>query len=267
MAYLFSFNLLHLDFKSGEKIISLYESSTDTQDDKLLGKLSSGFRSVIERYDQLEDTVKYEYRTLLRGFRDKYNYISQLIRLFDRGLLDESIFINYLITLIPKDGSKTVDISDKVRMDYYKLVKDNEESINLVKGENPEYKQQQGINSAVKPPEESDTLTEILDKINAQFPDIFTEDDRIVLDMVVKRVVQNPNARQKSMAKENDFAMFKNSLFPKEFEDLVINLSQTSQGTFSKLFSNQDIFNFIMTISAQEAYKRWRSDEGRVVKH
>lgn len=53
---------------------------------------------------------------------------------------------------------------------------------------------------------------------------MFTEDDRVILDMVVKQVVQNPNARQKSMAKENDFAMFKNSLFPKEFEDLVIDL-------------------------------------------
>lgn len=250
-----------------EKIISLYESSTDKQDDKLLGKLSSSFRPVIERYNQLDDTVKYEYRTLLRGFKDKYNYITQLIRLFDKELLEESIFINYLITLIPKDGSETVDISDKVRMDYYKLIKDNEESIDLVKGENPDYKQQQGINPAVKPPEERDTLTEILDKINAQFPDVFTEDDRVILDMVVKQVVQNPNARQKSMAKENDFAMFKNSLFPKEFEDLVIDLSQTSEGTFSKLFANQDVFNFIMTISAQEAYKRWRSDDSRGVNY
>lgn len=250
-----------------KKIITMYESSTDKQDGTLLGKLASGFRPVIERYNQLDDTVRYEYRTLLRGFKDKYNYITQLIRLFDKDLLNESIFINYLITLIPKDGSKIVDISDKVRMDYYKLIKDNEESISLVKGENPEYKQQQGINPAVKPPEERDTLTEILDKINAQFPDVFTEDDRVVLDMVVKRVVQNPNARQKSMAKENDFAMFKKSLFPKEFEDLVIDLSQTSEDTFSKLFSNQDVFNFIMTVSAQEAYKRWRNNEVKNVKY
>lgn len=216
---------------------------------------------MIERYNQLDDTVKYEYRTLLRGFKDKYNYITQLIRLFDKELLEESIFINYLITLIPNDGAETVDISDKVRMDYYKLIKDNQESIDLVKGQSPDYKQQQGINPAVKPPEERDTLTEILDKINAQFPDVFTEDDIVVLDMVMREVVQHPNARHKSMAKENDFSMFKKSFFPKEFEDLVINLSQTSEGTFSKLFANQDVFNLIMSISAQAAYKRWRSDE------
>ena len=130
--------------------------------------------------------MQYEFRTLLRGFRDKYNYISQLVRLFDRELLEESIFINYLITLLPKDSEYSVDISDKVKMDYYKLTKDFEDEISLVKDQSQEYmyQQQKGINPTVKPPEERDTLTEILDRINAQFPDIFTEDDRVVLDMV-----------------------------------------------------------------------------------
>lgn len=242
------------------KIVGLYESSTIQQDNQLLGKLSSRFRPVIERYSQLEESMRYEFRTLLRGFREKYNYITQLVRLFDRELLEESIFINYLITLIPRDSAEDIDISDKVRMDYYKLVKENEQDIRLIQGENPEYHQQQGINPAIKPPEDRDTLTEILDKINAQFPDTFTGDDRVVLDMVVKRVVQSPNDRQKSLARENDFAMFQKSLFPKEFLDLVIELSQTSESTFAKLFANQEVFDYIRDVSAQEAYKKWRSE-------
>ena len=98
-------------------------------------------------------------------------------------------------------------------------------------------------------------------RINAQFPDVFTEDDRVILDMVVKQVVQNPSGRQKSMAKENDFAMFNQSLFPKEFEDMVIKLAQISNDTFTKMFANQGVYDFIREISAQEAYKKWRSDE------
>lgn len=247
-----------------KKIIDVFQVSTNKQDDTMLGKLSSSFRPIIERYNDMEESMQYEFRTLLRGFRDKYNYISQLVRLFDRELLEESIFINYLITLLPKDSEYSVDISDKVKMDYYKLTKDFEDEISLVKDQSQEYmyQQQKGINPTVKPPEERDTLTEILDRINAQFPDIFTEDDRVVLDMVVKQVVQNPSGRQKSMAKENDFAMFKQSLFPKEFEDMVINLAQVSNNTFTKMFSNQGVYDFIREISAQEAYKKWRSDEG-----
>lgn len=243
-----------------ERVIALYQSVNDIQDEKLLGRLANSFQSIVGRYDQLSDSVKYEFRTLLRGFREKYNYISQLVRLFDKELLSEYIFINYLISLLPTNSQEVVDISDKVCMDYYKLVKDNEESILLVKEESPIYKQQKSINPAVKPPEEKDTLTEILNKINSQFPDVFTEEDQVILDLIVKQVVQNPSERQRSIAKSNDYAMFKNSLFPKEFEDLIINLSQSSEETFEKLFSNEEIFRFIMATSAQEAYKKWRSD-------
>lgn len=249
-----------------KKIIDIFQVSTNKQDDIMLGKLSSSFRPIIERYNEMEESMQYEFRTLLRGFRNKYNYISQLVRLFDRELLEESIFINYLITLLPKDSEVSVDISDKVKMDYYKLTKDFEDEISLVKDQSQEYmyQQQKGINPAVKPPEERDNLTEILDRINAQFPDVFTEDDRVILDMVVKQVVQNPSGRQKSMAKENDFAMFNQSLFPKEFEDMVIKLAQISNDTFTKMFANQGVYDFIREISAQEAYKKWRSDEAIV---
>lgn len=243
-----------------ERVIALYQSANDIQDEKLLGRLANSFQSIVGRYDQLADSVKYEFRTLLRGFREKYNYISQLVRLFDKELLSEYIFINYLISLLPTNSQEVVDISDKVRMDYYKLVKDNEESILLVKEESPIYNQQKSINPAVKPPEEKDTLTEILNKINSQFPDVFTEEDQVILDFIVKQVVQNPSERQRSIAKSNDYAMFKNSLFPKEFEDLIINLSQSSEETFEKIFSSEEIFKFIMATSAQEAYKKWRSD-------
>lgn len=201
-----------------ERVIALYQSANDIQDEKLLGRLANSFQSIVGRYDQLADSVKYEFRTLLRGFREKYNYISQLVRLFDKELLSEYIFINYLISLLPTNSQEVVDISDKVRMDYYKLVRDNEESILLVKEESPIYNQQKSINPAVKPPEEKDTLTEILNKINSQFPDVFTEEDQVILDLIVKQVVQNPSERQRSIAKSNDYAMFKNSLFLKNLK-------------------------------------------------
>lgn len=119
-------------------------------------------------------------------------------------------------------------------------------------------------NPAFKPPEKEDKLTEILNKINAQFLDTFTEEDRVILDMIIKRVVQNPTPKQKLMAKNNDFAMFKRSLFPKEFEDKVIALSQSSESTFLKLFNNQAIFDYLMDLSAELAYYDWGKKEERI---
>ena len=58
--------------------------------------------------------------------------------------------------------------------------------------------------------------------------------------------------------------MFNQSLFPKEFEDMVIKLAQVSNDTFTKMFANQGVYDFIREVSAQEAYKKWRSDEAIV---
>lgn len=244
-----------------KKIIEIYSESSKSQDEKALGRLSSAFRPVIERYTDLDESIQYEFRTLLRAFRDKYSYISQLIRMFDKELLEENIFVGYLITLLPRPGVEHVDIRDKVRMDYFKITQQDFGPIELIIEEDSEYKQQQGISPVIKVPEEKDTLTSILEKINSQFPDTFSESDKVVLEMVVNQVVNNPSERQKSMARHNDLPMFEYSLFPKEFEDKVIDLSQTSTEAFTKLFADSELFKLVQTIVAKEAYKKWRSEE------
>ncbi len=242
------------------KVSGLYSKASIEQDGKLLGRLSAAFRSIIERYKELDDTVQYEFRTLLRGFKEKYNYISQLIRLFDKDLLEESIFVTYLINLLPIPGVDYVDIEDKIRMEYYKLTQDDFGSIDLSSSDQSQYKQQEKINPTVKAPEENDSLTAIIEKINSQFPDTFTEDDRVILEMLVNHVVNNPTEKQRSLAKGNDFPMFKNSLFPKEFEDRVVELSNSANEVFVKLFQDENLFKLLQSIVAGEAYKYWRSE-------
>lgn len=76
-------------------------------------------------------------------------------------------------------------------MEYYKLTQDGFGSIDLSSSEQSQYKQQEKINPTVKAPEENDSLTAIIEKINSQFPDTFTEDDRVILEMLVNHVVNN----------------------------------------------------------------------------
>ncbi|HFI0254928.1 TPA: type I restriction endonuclease subunit R [Streptococcus suis] len=245
-----------------EKILALYRKADDRQDERLLGQFTSAFRPVIERYGQLEESVQYEFRTLLRGFKDKYNYISQLIRLFDMDLLEESVFITNLISLLPKEGAGFVDIEDKVRLDYYKLQQDFEGAIKLVSEGVPIYTQQKGINPAVKTPEETDSLTAIIERINSQFPDVFTDKDRVAIFSAIRdATINNPDEKQRAMARGNDFAMFSKSLFPREFEDRIIELSQTSNIVFDLILQNNKLYETLQTIFAEEAYKAWRKEE------
>lgn len=47
--------------------------------------------------------------------------MAQLDRTFDVQLLEESIFTNYLLKFIPLNQRERVDISDKLKLEYYKL--------------------------------------------------------------------------------------------------------------------------------------------------
>ena len=78
--------------------------------------------------------------------------------------------------------------------------------------------------------------------------------------MLVNHVVNNPTEKQRSLAKGIDFPMFKNSLFPKEFEDRVVELSNSANEVFVKLFQDENLFKLLQSIVAGEAYKYWRSE-------
>ncbi|MEC1906638.1 hypothetical protein ACFU2N_12230 [Bacillus velezensis] len=78
--------------------------------------------------DIVEDT-QYEFRVTLRNFGKWYNYVAQLDRTFDMELLEENIYTSYLLKFIPKEKREKVYITEKVKLEYYKLQKDFEGEI------------------------------------------------------------------------------------------------------------------------------------------
>ena len=86
-----------------DTVIKLVKQAQKKQDERLLGRISSLFKPVIQRYDDLPRDTQYEFRVTLRNFGKWYNYASQLDRTFDMELLEENIFTNYLLKFIPKE--------------------------------------------------------------------------------------------------------------------------------------------------------------------
>ena len=243
-----------------DKVIALYMREAAKQDHQDLGRLASAFAPVITRYKQLDVGEQYEYRVLLRGFQKMYNYITQLTSLFDRELLEESIFIEHLIRFIPKTQNEKFSISDKVRLEYYKLHQDFEGQVSLVRESGSYLTNQSSINADQRVPEPKESLEIILSKINAQFEGQLTEDDRVIMEMVGRKLVDKPTEKQRSLARNNSWEMFRDSLFKKVFIDEMIRMSSESQKSFEKIFTNQEMFDALESLVAAEAYKTWRAD-------
>ncbi|WP_265460193.1 type I restriction endonuclease subunit R [Enterococcus sp. HY326] len=242
-----------------DSVIKLVKQAQQKQDERLLGRISSKFQPIVERYKDMNKDNQYQSRVTLRNFGKWYDYISQLDRLFDKELLEERIFTGYLLKFLPKEQRENIDISDKVKLEYYKLRKDFSGELDLVKEEGT-LENPKTIDAGIKPPDERDSLDEIIHKINERFPDDFGEGDKVLVEILYKSFAENPDAKIISMAKNNDAQMFERSLFPDVFKDKVMEQYESNNAAFEKMLGQEDqYFNLVYTLVARDLYKLLRS--------
>ncbi|MET1171696.1 type I restriction endonuclease subunit R [Paenibacillus amylolyticus] len=245
-----------------DQVLNLVKQAQKRQDERLLGRISSLFKPIVQRYEELTKDVQYEFRVTLRNFGKWYNYISQLDRTFDMELLKESIFTNYLLKFVPKEQREKVDITDKVKLEYYKLQKDFEGEIMLVaeSTESGVLTNPKEINAIIKPPEERNSLEEIIHRINERFPGDFTEGDKVLIETLYKSFKDEPDLKVVNMAKNNSSEMFEKNLFKSIFQDKVLEKYAQNQNAFGKLVgSDENYYNTVYSLVAKDLYKWFRA--------
>lgn len=240
-------------------VMKLVKQAQKKQDERLLGRISSMFKPIVSRYEEMSKDNQYQFRVTLRNFGKWYDYISQLDRLFDMELLEERIFTGYLLKFIPKEKRENIDISDKVKLEYYKLRQDFSGEISLV-NEEGELENPKTIDAGIKPPDERDSLEEIIHRINERFPDDFGDGDRVLVEVLYRSFADNPDLKVVSMAKNNDAQMFEKSLFPDVFKDKVMDQYEKNSTAFEKMFAQDDkYYNLVYSLVAKDLYKLLRS--------
>lgn len=242
-----------------ERVMKLVKQAQKQQNERLLGRISSMFKPIMDRYEEMNKDNQYQFRVTLRNFGKWYDYISQLDRLFDMELLEERIFTGYLLKFLPKETRENIDISDKVKLEYYKLRQDFSGEIHLVNKEG-ELVNPKSIDAGIKPPDERDSLEEIIHKINERFPNDFDEGDRVLVEILYRSFADNPDLKVVSMAKNNDAQMFEKSLFPDVFKDKVMEQYEKNNAAFEKMFGHDDkYFDLVYTLVARDLYKLLRT--------
>ncbi|MDR0847072.1 MAG: DEAD/DEAH box helicase family protein [Lactobacillales bacterium] len=244
-----------------EKVMAIYRAASKKQDERLLGRMSSALKPVVDRYNDLSDEVKYDFRASLRKFIKIYGYVTQLIRMLDMELLEESMFAKYLLSFLPAEKRANVDLSDKISLEYFKITKDFEGAIPLVKEDEDAgiLENLNGAGSSLKAPNEDETLEEIIARVNGRFPEGFSDADRVILTSIVNGTLDDPDHKLEHMAKNNDSAMFVNDLYKKEFEKMTMKLYMENTSAYEKLFKDTEYYQFVMHQVAKVSYKELRS--------
>lgn len=231
----------------------LYKKGKQTSVD--LGKLFNIFKPITDKYLDLDEKKRYEYKGLVKNFNKWYSYICQITRMYDREIQEEFNFTYYLEKLLPEvRDDKQVDLTNKLKLEFYKLEKVFDGSITLT-GDDGTIKNPKTVKPQEKKEEEEEVLDVIIKKINDRFKGKFDETDKVIVETIFEKCKKDE--QMKSYAQNNDEEVFSQSIFPEMFKKMAQECYMQSMNSFSKLFANKEFYKSIMEEIAREAFREF----------
>jgi type I restriction enzyme R subunit len=235
----------------------LYKKSP--QNDTDLGRMASVLTPIVNRYKDLSEDKRFDYKKTIHNFNKWYSYITQISRMFDVSLQKEFNFTQYLEKMLPPaTNAKSVELEDKLRLEFYKLEQTFKGDITLNPTiETSTLENPKSIKTNGRGAEEDELLENIINKINDKFQGVFTEGDRVIVETIYNKCVKD-NKKLQMQAQKNDEEVFNQSIFPEVFKQVAQECYMEQMKAFSKLFEDKAFYNSVMDSISKEAYKNLR---------
>ena len=246
-----------------DKFYAIMKANSDKQkqDELAIGKLVSVMKPSVDNYAELPDDKRLLARDIMMKFIRSYGFVTQLVRINDEDLFKDYLFISHLIRLLPKTQYPIFDLTGKISLEYAKLKETFNGAIELEKS-NVVLEPAKGAKPSIKS-KKTDTLERIVEKVNEKYQDDFSSADKVALDSVFQMLMGDPVVKKKltEYAKTNDAQMFINSIFPKEFERVLVECYTKNDDAFQRLLGNDQFQKAVMDIMAKELYKTLVSEK------
>ena len=188
----------------------------------------------IERFKEIkEEDKKDEFKKGLRSWTNLYAFLSQIMPFTDQDFEKFYAYAKLLQIRLPKrDLTESLELGDEIALEYYRLQKIKEGSIDLIKGEDGELS---GTTEAglKREKEEEALLSEIITILNDRFGTEFEEADKLFFDQIEAELMLDETLQ--IQAKVNKMDTFKYA-----FEDLFVTK------LIERMDQNQEIFEKIL---------------------
>ena len=192
------------------------------QDDIPTEQLQGILDAVVEEWSQLDEDEREKFRGHIYSFIRLYGYISQVITFKDLGLEKLYIFLRGLSKKLPRgDRLDLSDILSSIDLEYFKIEKKYTSEIELDDGggELPpiETPPPDGIDD-----EPVDFLSEIIKVLNDSFDGDFSEEHKVNLQKVEKRLRGDEDLRRIMVSDNSDSN--KREMFNRVFEGILVDM-------------------------------------------
>jgi len=220
-------------------------------------KMNNIIDLAVSRFTDLEEEAQDEFKGLLVNFRNMYGFLSQVMPYQDSDLEKLYTYLRYLISKLPRDASGAgYKVEGDVELEYYRLQKISEGSINLEKGEADELKGPSDVGTGRSEDDEA-PLSELVKALNERFGTDFTEADRLFFEQIEAEAFEDGDLKE--AAKANNFGDF-SSILAKAFEGILIDRMEGNEEIFERLMGDADVRDIAASDIARSLYKRFRGD-------
>lgn len=206
------------------------------------GQLVSALKPALVRYSALDQERQYQIRRKVRSFCRWYSYITQIVRMFDKDLHKEYVYLSYLRHLLKAEKIVVEGIDDKVEMRFYKLKKEFEGSLTLEENGGVLKPSKGGAGTALD--KKKDPLQVLIDRFNETWAGDFTNGDRVVISNLWQRISEMPEVSE--TIKRDGSQVFEKSLLPKVFDETARKAYIENTEAFTALFEDAEKYRVMM---------------------
>ncbi|EKD08980.1 type I restriction endonuclease subunit R [Limnospira platensis] len=218
--------------------------------------MNAALDPAVDRFRALYDQDVEEaelWRRKLTAFRNLYSFLSQIIPYQDSDLEQVYIFLRHLSTKLFRPSNKgQYDFDSDIKLEYYRLQKISEGSIQLKKGETIPQDGSPAVGTGILR-ENSVKLSQLIDVLNNRFGTDFNQADQLFFDQIVEAAVNTEALQQAAQVNSvNKFGL----LFEKIVESLFVERVDQNENIFARYMNDNAFQNVVSEWLLSEVYKR-----------
>lgn len=213
--------------------------------------LQKHLQSAVERYKQLDnDEDRDKFRDKLKAYVRLYAFVTQLISYTDKELEMLYSFGRFLLPHIHPSDSRDAYPEKDVELQYYRLQKVMEGSIDVSEGEEVKVKSPTDTGTR-KAKEEDKPLSEIIDTLNERFGTDFSEADRLFFEQIRETALRDVGVLKTAAA--NPLDKFELGI-EQIIKDLMMKRLKENDKIVSRYMDDEKFQKVIFRIMARDIY-------------
>ncbi len=222
-------------------------------DEENMEQLNYYLHPSIKKYNELDKDDKKEFKSIVQAFLRAYAFIVQVERMMDEDMQANYVYCKYLNSVLPKNFEDFANIDGEIELEYYRLEKQFEGSIELKEEEGRLDPASGNIGMLVE--EEEEPLSVLIERINDKYGAEFTNVDK-VMDIIKQDFIDNDSLVE--LAKNNNDNDMK-KVYDEEFTKVVITRLHQNEKLFERMINDEEYMEALKNVMFKEIIGSMRS--------